>query len=277
MIVLSSDSAAPRSLWLASTAESPSAVLHVSLTRQSHSVRQPRKVSRRRSISNVSLASSNSSSKSRVQQKSGCEAPVARTRVSDTWWRAVAVVRGHGLQPAASGSSCTRHAPAHMMIMTIHGNCSVNDTPSLVHVVACAAGAVAVPIQTAPPSRTPSTPPASPSRSGAAGTTADRAGDRGIFTEQGHRRRRWTSRSVPTAQFIYSAHHSLGTSRRDNSSTTTGNHGRITTRPWPPMPRPARRTDPRICPGRLIWMTYSAPTPFDPLESCPAIHAFNAL
>src|SRR3982074_1238805 len=41
MIVLSSDSAAPRSLWLASTAESPSAVLHVSLTRQSHSVGRP--------------------------------------------------------------------------------------------------------------------------------------------------------------------------------------------------------------------------------------------
>jgi hypothetical protein len=33
------------------------------------------------------------------------------------------------------------------MIMTVYGNCSVNDTPSLVHLVACAAGAVAVPIQ----------------------------------------------------------------------------------------------------------------------------------
>jgi hypothetical protein len=31
--------------------------------------------------------------------------------------------------------------------MTVYGNCSVNDTPSLVHLVACAAGAVAVPIQ----------------------------------------------------------------------------------------------------------------------------------
>jgi pimeloyl-ACP methyl ester carboxylesterase len=37
------------------------------------------------------------------------------------------------------------------MIMTVDGKCRVNGTPSLVHVVACAAGAVAVPIQTAPP------------------------------------------------------------------------------------------------------------------------------
>jgi hypothetical protein len=43
------------------------------------------------------------------------------------------------------------------MIMTVDGKCRVNPTPSLVHVVACAAGAVAVPIQTAPPSRTTST------------------------------------------------------------------------------------------------------------------------
>jgi len=31
-------------------------------------------------------------------------------------------------------------------------------------------------------------------------------------------------------------------------------------RPRLPMPEPARRTDLRIYPGRLIWMTYSAPT-----------------
>jgi hypothetical protein len=35
----------------------------------------------------------------------------------------------------------------------------------------------------------------------------------------------------PTAQLIQSAHNSSGTSRRDNSCTTTGDHGRITTRP----------------------------------------------
>jgi hypothetical protein len=44
-----------------------------------------------------------------------------------------------------------RHVPAHTMIMTDPGNCRVNGAPSLVHVVACAAGAVAVPGQTAPP------------------------------------------------------------------------------------------------------------------------------
>jgi hypothetical protein len=33
------------------------------------------------------------------------------------------------------------------MIMTVDGKCRVNAPPSLVHVVACAAGAVAVPIQ----------------------------------------------------------------------------------------------------------------------------------
>jgi hypothetical protein len=139
--------------------------------------------------------------------------------------------------------------------------CRVNRTPSLVPLVACAAGAVAAPIQTAPRSRTTtSTPPASRFRSGAAATTANSAGDRGIFTEQGHRPRRGTSRSVPDCQFIHSAHHSSDTSRRDNSSTTTGDHDRLTTRPSPPLPGPARRTDPRICPGHLIWMTHSAPT-----------------
>jgi len=35
----------------------------------------------------------------------------------------------------------------------------------------------------------------------------------------------------PTAQFVQSAHYLVGTSRRDNSSTTAGDHGRITTRP----------------------------------------------
>ncbi|MFL6147258.1 MAG: hypothetical protein ACJ72I_07075 [Pseudonocardiaceae bacterium] len=33
--------------------------------------------------------------------------------------------------------------------------------------------------------------------------------------------------------------------------------GRITTWPSPPTPRPARWTDPRICPGCMTWMTYS--------------------
>jgi hypothetical protein len=79
-----------------------------------------------------------------------------------------------------------RHAPAHTMIMTVDGKCRVNATPSLVHVVACAAGAVAVPIQTAPPSRTTSTPSASRFRLGAAATPADSAGNRRIFAEQGH-------------------------------------------------------------------------------------------
>jgi hypothetical protein len=41
------------------------------------------------------------------------------------------------------------------MITTVYGNCSANGTPSQVHVLASAAGAVAVPIQTAPPSRQP--------------------------------------------------------------------------------------------------------------------------
>jgi hypothetical protein len=36
---------------------------------------------------------------------------------------------------------------------------------------------------------------------------------------------------APTAQFVQSAHYSVGISRRDNSSTTTGDHGRITTGP----------------------------------------------
>jgi hypothetical protein len=36
--------------------------------------------------------------------------------------------------------------------------------------------------------------------------------------------------------------------------------GRITNRPSPPTPRPARRTDPRIRPSRITRMTYSAPT-----------------
>jgi hypothetical protein len=40
----------------------------------------------------------------------------------------------------------------------------------------------------------------------------------------------------PTAQLVQSAHYSVGTSRRDNSSTTTGDPGRITTRRWPAMP-----------------------------------------
>jgi hypothetical protein len=33
----------------------------------------------------------------------------------------------------------------------------------------------------------------------------------------------------PTAQFLQSTHKSVGTSRRDNSSTTTGDHGLLTT------------------------------------------------
>jgi hypothetical protein len=32
--------------------------------------------------------------------------------------------------------------------------------------------------------------------------------------------------------FIHSTHNSAGTSRRDSLSTTTGDHGSITTRPW---------------------------------------------
>jgi hypothetical protein len=35
---------------------------------------------------------------------------------------------------------------------------------------------------------------------------------------------------------------------------------RATVRPSAPTPQPTRRTDPRICPGRMTRMTYSAPT-----------------
>jgi hypothetical protein len=34
----------------------------------------------------------------------------------------------------------------------------------------------------------------------------------------------------------------------------------------PQRPRPDRRTDPRICPGRFIWITYSAPTVAHPCK-----------
>lgn len=49
-----------------------------------------------------------------------------------------------------------------------------------------------------------------------------------------------------------------------SSTTQTTPPARITTRPPPPTPQPARRADPRICPGHMTWMTNSAPTgPFD--------------
>ncbi len=44
------------------------------------------------------------------------------------------------------------------------------------------------------------------------------------------------------------------------STTQTTPPARNTDQLSPPTPRPTRRTDPRICPGRLTWMTYSAPT-----------------
>jgi len=89
-----------------------------------------------------------------------------------------------------------RHAPAHAMIMTIDGQlpCERHTQPGPRG--GCAPGAVAVPIQTAPPPARPPGPPAARSRSGvplqpiAHVTVANSA-------EQGHRRRRGTSRSVP--------------------------------------------------------------------------------
>jgi hypothetical protein len=159
------------------------------------------------------------------------------------------VVRG---ESRSSPRTRTRRSPPYT------ATDGVNATPNLI-LLACAAGAVAVPIQTAPLQQDHRTPPATRSRSGAAATPADHAGDPGVFAEQGHRRRPTTSRSCSTAQPIHSTHHSSGTSRRDNSSTTTGDHAGMTTRPSPRMPRPDRRTDPPICPGRQIWMTYSAP------------------
>lgn len=91
--------------------------------------------------------------------------------------------------------------------MILDGNCSVNSTPSLIHLVACAAGAVAVPIQTTPPSRTTSTPPAPPSRSGAPATTADNAADRAYLPNKTIADGAAPVDQSPTAQFIHSAHH----------------------------------------------------------------------
>jgi putative transposase len=45
-----------------------------------------------------------------------------------------------------------------------------------------------------------------------------------------------------------------------SSTTQTTPPAHLTARPPPPTPQSARRTDPRILPGRLTWMTYSAPT-----------------
>jgi len=51
--------------------------------------------------------------------------------------------------------------PSWRQFLRAQAHCRVTATPSLVPVVAGAAGAVAVPIQTVPPRRTTSTPPAS--------------------------------------------------------------------------------------------------------------------
>jgi len=110
------------------------------------------------------------------------------------------------------------------------------------------------------PLRTTSTPPASRVRSGAATIPADRPGDHRILPSKAFDDGAGLVDQSPTVQFIHSAHNPLGTRRRDNSSITAGDHGRVTTRSSPPMRRPAQWTDPRVGPGHLIWMTYSAPT-----------------
>jgi hypothetical protein len=76
------------------------------------------------------------------------------------------------------------------MIMIVDGNRSVNAIPSLLSLVASAAGTVAVPTQTRAAPQDNQHTSSITLRSGAPATPADSAGDPDIFIVQGHRRRR---------------------------------------------------------------------------------------
>ena len=155
-----------------------------------------------------------------------------------------------------------RHAVAHAMIMTVDGElpCVRHTQPGPFSGL-CGRCAVACPSRPHHPGRTTSTTSTTP-RPGAATTTADPAGDRAQLPSKAIDHGAGPVDQSPTAPFTHSAHHLSDTSRRDNSSATTVDHDRIP-RSGLRRPRPARRTDPRVCPGRLvwvIWVSYSAPT-----------------
>ena len=144
-----------------------------------------------------------------------------------------------------------RHAPAHTMIMTrmrqVQGERHTQPAPR--------GGLCRRRGGSAPPDPAAQHTTAPHPRSGAAATPADP----GVFAEQDHRRRRGTSRSVPTAQFIHSTHKSWALA----DATTHSPRPAITAASPPGL---GFRCHDRLggpiheCPGHLIWMTYSAPT-----------------
>ena len=89
--------------------------------------------------------------------------------------------------PTTRKHSLPRRSPRSSENLAAESGTKVTSTPTLVPMATCAAGAVAVPIQTASPRQDHRTPLASRSKSDAAATRPDSAGERGILAEQGHR------------------------------------------------------------------------------------------